>query len=251
MCGTYHQGTCPTPRVSKVACAQKKLSALEVYEQHQANYQPQDRHQPFDIMHSVTGDHLKYSNKKATDAELLKVADKKFTLRHYTTSKEGPPPFTTISSNFELVHRKIKTLQRTQGSNTNQDDWVRLGNTAFTFFLLVIDGEVPNRKFLAGATHYAEIDPDNLEHIAAAELENAEFFASPDLLHVKDLSSAKTVKGPLKDLKALMVASSGLKAISLGRTPAKGLLTAIDDQFAGTLEVKLPGSVFVAQWHTI
>lgn len=222
-----------------------------MYEQHQANYQPQDRTQPFEIMQSVTDDNLKFSNKKATEAELAKVADKKFTLRHYTTSKGGPPPFNTISSNFELVHRKIKTLQRTQGSNTNQDDWVRLGNTAFTFFLLAIDGEVANRKFLAGATHYAEIDPDNLEQMTAAGLGSAEFFASPDLLHTKDLSSAKAIKGPLKDLKALMVASSGLKAISLGRTSAQGLLKAIDGQFADTLEVKLPGSVIVAQWHTV
>ncbi|WP_371356094.1 hypothetical protein ACA087_06280 [Pseudomonas chlororaphis] len=229
----------------------KRVSALEMYERHQANYQPQDRIQPFEIMQSVTEDNLKFSNKKASDAELLKVADKKFTLRHYTTSKDGLPPFNTISSNFELVHRKIKTLQRTQGSNTNQDDWVRLGNTAFTFFLLAIDGEVANRKFLAGATHYAEIDPENQEQMTAAGLENAEFFASPDLLHTKDLSSAKAIKGPLKDLKPLMVASSGLKPISLGRTSAQGLLKAIDDQFSGTLEVKLPGSVIVAQWHRI
>ncbi|SDY43960.1 hypothetical protein SAMN03159453_00620 [Pseudomonas sp. NFIX28] len=221
-----------------------------MYERHQANYQPQDRTQPFEIMQSVTDDNLKFSDKKATDAELTKVADKKFTLRHYTTSKQGPPPFNTISSNFELVYRKIKTLQRTQGSNTNQDDWVRLGNTAFTFFLLAIDGEVANRKFLAGATHYAEIDPENQEQMAAAGLENAQFFASPDLLHTKDLSSAKAIKGPLKDLKALMVASSGLKPISLGRTSAQGLLKAIDDQFSGTLEVKLPGSVNVSQWHS-
>ncbi|MBU6959573.1 hypothetical protein KRR23_17770 [Pseudomonas sp. CVAP len=55
----------------------------------------------------------------------------------------------------------------------------------------------------------------------------------------------------LKDLKALLVASSGLKAISLGRTSAQGLLKTIDGQFSDTLEVKLPGSVIVAQWHTI
>jgi hypothetical protein len=222
-----------------------------VYEKYQATYQPQDRVQPFEMMHSVTRDNLTFNHKKATEAELLKVADKKFTLRHYTMSKDGPPAFNTISSNFELVHRKIKTLQRTQGSNTNQDDWVRLGNTAFTFFLLAIEGKVANRKFLAGATHYAEIDPDNLEQMTAAGLENAEFFASPDLLHIKDLSSAKAVKGSLKDLKAFMVANSGLKPISLGRTEAERLLVAIDDQFCGTLEVKLPGSVLVTQWHSV
>ncbi|WP_148050455.1 hypothetical protein [Pseudomonas brassicacearum] len=252
VCKSNHQGPCLTqPPSAASTSSQKPASALDMYEQHQTNYQPQNRTQPFEIMQSVTDDSLKFSDKKATDAELAKVADKKFTLRHYTTSKDGPPPFNTISSNFELVHRKIKTLQRTQGSNTNQDDWVRLGNTAFTFFLLAIDGEVANRKFLGGATHYAEIDPDNLEQMTAAGLENAEFFASPDLLHTKDLSSAKAIKGPLKDLKALMVASSGLKAISLGRTPAQGLLKAIDGQFADTLEVKLPGSVIVTQWHTI
>ncbi|MDI2145900.1 hypothetical protein KBJ94_28040 [Pseudomonas sp. ITA] len=235
----------------EAACSAKAGSALEVYEQYQANYQSQDRVQPFAIMHSITEGALKFSNKAASEAELLKVTDKKFTLRHYTVSKSGPPPFDTISSNFELVHRKIKTLQRTQGSNTNQDDWIRLGNTAFTFFLLAIDGKVANRKFLAGATHYAEIDPDDLAQMKAAGLEGAEFFASPDLLHLKDLSTAKAVKGPLKDLKALMIASAGLKPISLGRTDAERLLLAIDDQFSGTLEVKLPGSVIVSQWHSV
>ncbi|AMS16484.1 hypothetical protein A3218_19975 [Pseudomonas chlororaphis] len=201
------------------------------------------------MMRLITDGRLRFAHQRASEAALLKVADKKFTLRHYTTSKDGPPPFNTIASNFELVHRQIKTLQRTQGSNTNQDDWVRLGNTAFTFFLLAIDGQVAHRKFLAGATHYAEIDPQDPAQMAAAGLSEAEFFVSPDLLHVKDLSTAKAIKGPLKDLKALMVASSGLKPISLGRADAESLLAAIDDQFGGTLEIKLPGAISVTQWH--
>jgi hypothetical protein len=251
VCRTYHPGTCAVSPPREAAASQQLGSALDVYEQYQANYQPLDRTQPFEIMQAVTQDTLTFSNKAATEAELLKVADKKFTLRHYTTSKDGPPAFNTISSNFELVHRKIKTLHRTQGSNTNQDDWVRLGNTAFTFFLLAIDGKVAHRKFLAGATHYAEIDPDDLAQMTAAGLGEAQLFASPDLLHIKNLSSAKAIKGPLKDLKALMVASAGLKPISLGRTDAERLLAAIDDQFGGTLEVKLPGAVIVTQWHSV
>lgn len=216
MCRTYYPGACAISPSSEAAASQQLGLALDVYEQYQATYQAQDRTQPFEIMHAVTQDNLAFSNKAATEAELLKVADKKFTLRRYTTSKDGPPAFNTISSNFELVHRKIKTLHRTQGSNTNQDDWVRLGNTAFTFFLLAIDGKVAHRKFLAGATHYAEIDPDDLEQMTAAGLGEAQLFASPDLLHIKDLSSAKAIKGSLKDLKALMVASAGLKPISWG-----------------------------------
>lgn len=127
---------------------------------------------------------------------------------------------------------------------------MRLGNTAFTFFLLAVDGKVAQRKFLAGATHYAEIGPDDLEQMAAG-LSDAELFASPDLLHTKDLSSAKAIRGPLKDLKALMVASSGLKPIILGRADAERLLTAIDEPFGGTLEVKVPGAVNVTQWHRV
>ncbi|TMU73935.1 hypothetical protein FGA82_21935 [Pseudomonas fluorescens] len=251
LCRTYHEGGCTVSPPEAASSSSKPGSAQHIYETYQATYQPQDRRQPFEIMHAVTQGQLNFTSPQASQAVLEKVAHMKFTLRHYTSSADGPPAFNTISSNFELVHRHIKTLQRTQGSNTNQDDWVRLGNTAFTFFLLAVDGKVAQRKFLAAATHYAEIDPDDLEQMAAAGLSDAELFASPDLLHTKDLSTAKAIRGPLKDLKALMVASSGLKPIMLGRTAAERLLTAIDEPFGGTLEIKVPGAVNVTQWHRV
>jgi hypothetical protein len=48
-----------------------------------------------------------------------------------------------------------------------------------------------------------------------------------------------------------MLASAKLSKVALGHTSAEGLLKAIDDQFSCTLEVKVPGSVRVTQWHKI
>jgi hypothetical protein len=188
-------------------------------------------------MKDVTNDSLSFSEKKASQKQIDKVSNKKFALRHYTKSVDGPPPYNTINPNFELVNTGVKTLNRTQGSNTNEDDWNRLGNTAFTFFLLAIDGNVSNRGFLE--------DPGLLP---ALGLDTAEFFASPDLLHEKDLSAAKAVKGPLSELKSLMIASSELPPIQLGIMQAAPLLEVIDTKFKGSLEIKIPGSVPVSRW---
>jgi hypothetical protein len=248
-CRTNHTGACatkqPTPSSSD---SRKSATAQEILDKYKSGYSATDRVLPFTIMIDVTNDSLNFSEKKATQKQIDKASNKKFTLRHYTKLVDGSDPYHTIKPNFELVNTGIKTLNRTQGSNTNEDDWNRLGNTAFTFFLLAIDGNVSNRGFLASMTHYAEFDLEAPGLLRAQGLDTAEFFASPDLLHEKDLSATKAVKGPLSELKSLMIASSELPAIQLGIMQAAPLLEVIDTKFERSLEIKIPGSVTVSKW---
>lgn len=248
-CRTNHTGACATKQSTPPSSdSGKSASAQEILDKYKSGYSATDRVLPFTLMKDVTNDSLSFSEKKASQKQIDKVSNKKFALRHYTKSVDGPPPYNTINPNFELVNTGVKTLNRTQGSNTNEDDWNRLGNTAFTFFLLAIDGKVSERRFLASMTHYAEFDLEDPGLLPALGLDTAEFFASPDLLHEKDLSAAKAVKGPLSELKSLMIASSELPPIQLGIMQAAPLLEVIDTKFKGSLEIKIPGSVPVSRW---
>ncbi|KAA1183128.1 hypothetical protein [Photorhabdus heterorhabditis] len=229
-----------------------KVKAEDIFNQFKSKFDPYDRELPFDIMNKTTNNEIKFSSEKAKDDYLAKVKDKTFTLRHYTAGNgQEKPTFDEISSNFNLVNKGIKTLNRTQGSNTNEDDWNRLGNTAFTFYLLAIDGEVSNRKFLSNTTHFAEINIEDSEELKELGLDQAEFFASPDLLHEKNLSQAPAVKGKLSDLKSLLLKRSGISSVQLGRLDAKTILKSIDNEFGNSLEIKIPGNVNVNKWNKI
>ena len=229
--------------------------AIDIYNEYKKDYSDTDRRLPFDMMADITDNQLRFKTTKATEAMLGKVENKRFTLRHYTvgSKKDSEPSFNQIASNYSLVHRSLKTLGG-KGGNTNEKDWTKAGNSAFTFFLLAIDGEVNERKFLQSMTHFAEYDLENeaLEAALGKGFESVEFFASPDVLdpkHSADLGAVPMVKGRLKDLKALLVGVSGVSAVQIGRMPARDLLNKIDLAFGGTLEIKIPGSVNVRTWH--
>ncbi|MBS9426700.1 hypothetical protein [Photorhabdus akhurstii] len=229
----------------------EKPKAEDIFNQYKDRFSPSDRKLPFEIMNDITNNEIKFSSETAPANLLDKVKDKKFTLRHYTTAQIEEPVFNEIGSNFNLVNEGKKTLKRTQGSNTNEDDWNRLGNTAFTFFLLAINGEVSDRKFLSNTTHFAEVDIENPAELKEIGLDEAEFFASPDLLHEKKLSQAPAVKGKLSDLKSLLLKQSGINPVQLGRLDAKGILERIDSKFNGSLEIKIPGNVKVKEWKKV
>jgi len=219
-------------------------SAQEVFERYGARYQPDDRAYPFEMMDEITQNKLNYSKESLSANNLKKIADMKFTLRHYTSAPAGQTPsFNEIATNMDLVKKGVKSLSRSSGSNTNEDDWRRLGNTGFSFFLLSINGEVTDRKFLANSTHYAEFSIDDLIQALGPD---TEFFASADLLHEKNLASAKAIKGKLGDLKSLLVTAAGISTVQLGRLDAKALLSKIDAAFGNTLEIKIPGNVKLA-----
>uniref|UniRef100_UPI0028A6DB74 hypothetical protein n=1 Tax=Pseudescherichia sp. TaxID=2055881 RepID=UPI0028A6DB74 len=225
-------------------------SAQEVFERYGARYQPDDRAYPFEMMDEITQNKLNYSKESLSANNLKKIAGMKFTLRHYTSAPAGQTPsFNEIATNMDLVKKGVKSLSRSSGSNTNEDDWRRLGNTGFSFFLLSINGEVTDRKFLANSTHYAEFSIDDLIQALGPD---TEFFASADLLHEKNLASAKAIKGKLGDLKSLLVTAAGISTVQLGRLDAKALLSKIDAAFGNTLEIKIPGNVkFAGPWKKV
>ena len=231
-------------------------TATGIYEEYQQRYSDTDRQLPFEMMVDITDNRLNFKTRKAPETMLAKVKDRRFTLRHYTVGSNGgeEPSFKQIASNFSLVHKGVKTLGG-KGGNTNEKDWTKAGNSAFTFFLLAIDGEVNERKFLQSMTHYAEYDleDDNaLEAALGKDFATVEFFASPDVLdpkHSSDLGAVPMVRGRLNDLKALLVGNSGISPVQVGRMQARELLNTIDQAFGGTLEIKIPGSINVRTWH--
>ncbi|OTA14567.1 insecticidal toxin, SepC/Tcc class [Xenorhabdus vietnamensis] len=230
----------------------EKKSAEEVFDEYKAEHLPEDREFPFRMMAGITDNKLSFSSQQAPQKSMEKIQDMKFTLRHYTSTKESKPPFDELSTNMDLVKKGVKTLKRSSGSNTNDDDWNRLGNTAFTFYLLAIDGEVSDRKFLSNTTHYTEYDLSDTKEINKLFGEGTEFFASPDLLHHKDLSVVKAVKGKLTDLKSLLIAVSGISSVQLTslKSNPKELLKKIDEKFGNSLEIKIPGNVKVKKWNS-
>ncbi|WP_422776348.1 RHS repeat domain-containing protein [Pseudomonas mediterranea] len=230
-------------------------TAAGIYDAYKEGYSDTDRQLPFKMMTEITQNALNFKTNKAPPSVLAKTEGKRFTLRHYTVGNKGEaPPFMEIASNFALVHRKVKTLGA-KGGNTNEKDWTKAGNSAFTFFLLAVDGEVNERRFLQGMTHYAEYDLEDdkaLEAALGAGFAEVEFFASPDVLdpkHSAKLENVPMVKGRLKDLKALLLGNSGISPVQVGRMDARALLDTIDRAFGGSLEIKLPGSIKVQAWQ--
>ncbi|MBD0687402.1 toxin [Pseudomonas sp. PSB18] len=230
-------------------------TAAGIYDAYKEGYSDTDRQLPFKMMAEITQNALNFKTNKAPPSVLAKTEGKRFTLRHYTVGDKGEaPPFMEIASNFALVHRKVKTLGA-KGGNTNEKDWTKAGNSAFTFFLLAVDGEVNERRFLQGMTHYAEYDLEDdkaLEAALGAGFAEVEFFASPDVLdpkHSAKLENVPMVKGRLKDLKALLLGNSGISPVQVGRMDARALLDTIDRAFGGSLEIKLPGSIKVQAWQ--
>lgn len=231
-------------------------TATGIFETYKEGYSDTDRQLPFKMMADITGNKLNFKVNKAPSGMLEKTQAKRFTLRHYTVSgtKGDTPPFMEIASNFSLVHKNVKTLGG-KGGNTNEKDWTKAGNSAFTFFLLAVDGEVNERRFLNAMTHFAEYDIEDdkaMESALGAGFENVEFFASPDVLdpkHSSNLATVPMVKGRLKDLKALLLGNSGISPVQVGRMDSRSLLNSIDGAFGGSLEIKIPGSIKVNTWH--
>ncbi|KVE36314.1 hypothetical protein WS68_04745 [Burkholderia sp. TSV86] len=221
----------------------------ELLKQYRDSYDPHDRNLPFEIMERVTGGLIKFEQDMANENILNAAKDIKFTIRHYTKFEPGASKFDEIASNFHLTAKNIKEdNSRASGSNTNRDDWERLGNTFFTFFLLSIKGEVPKRGFLSDRTHYAEIDVENIEELESLGLENVDFFASQDLIAVKDLSKASAVKGKLSDLKSIILKKLNLPPLFIKKMGGKEILQALDEKFKGPLEIKIPGNVKANHW---
>ncbi|MHA3734907.1 RHS repeat domain-containing protein [Pseudomonas sp. Eth.TT006] len=232
-------------------------TAIEIFESYKDNYSDVDRVKPYTMMNDITESRLKFKTAKASASVLEKTKDLKFTLRHYSynfATKGAAPSHMEIKSNFSLVNNKLKTLGG-KGGNTSEKDWSKAGNMGFTFFLLAINGEVNERRFLASMTHFAEYDLENDRQLRDAfgdSFDSLEFFASPDVLdpkHSSELSAVPMIKGQLKDLKAMLLGNSGISPVQVGRMDARAMLDSLDKSFHGTLEIKIPGSVKVGIWN--
>ncbi|MHC8301658.1 RHS repeat domain-containing protein [Pseudomonas sp. ZS1P83] len=231
-------------------------SATGIFDTYKEGYSDTDRNLPFKMMADITDNKLNFKTAKASPGMLEKTQTKRFTLRHYSVagSKGDAPPFMEIASNFSLVHKNVKTLGG-KGGNTNEKDWTKAGNSAFTFFLLAVDGEVNERRFLNSMTHFAEYDIEDdkaMEAGLGTGFKDVEFFASPDVLdpkHSSNLATVPMVKGRLKDLKSLLLGNSGISPVQLGRMDSRSLLNSIDGAFGGSLEIKIPGTIKVKTWN--
>ncbi|WP_053147425.1 RHS repeat domain-containing protein [Pseudomonas sp. Pf153] len=230
-------------------------SAIGIYATYKDRYSDTDRQLPFTMMADITGNALNFKNSKAPPSMLEKAKEKRFTLRHYTSGEGGKAPaFETIAPFFSLIYQEIKKLGG-KGGNTAEKDWTKAGNIAFTFFLLAVDGQVNERRFLQSTTHFAEYDLEDdkaLEAALGVGFEQVEFFASPDVLHPEhaaNLGAVPAVKGRLKDLKALLLGNSGLSPVQVKTMDSAALLEQIDRAFGGSLEIKIPGSVNVKSWY--
>ncbi|MBV4487396.1 RHS repeat protein [Pseudomonas sp. SWRI153] len=233
-------------------------SAIEIFESFKGKYSDTDRVLPYTMMSEITQGKLQFKTAKASLAVLEKTTPLRFTLRHYSYNRDNKgaiPAHMEIRSNFSLVNSQTMKLGG-KGGNTSEKDWTKAGNMGFTFFLLAINGEVNERRFLAGMTHFAEYDLEDdkaLKEAFGGSFDSLEFFASPDVLdpkHSSDMSAVPMVKGRLKELKAVLLGNSGISPVQVGRMDARTMLDSLDKTFHGTLEIKIPGAVKVGKWHT-
>ena len=125
---------------------------------------------------------------KTAEPIFKKIMSFNWSLRHYTTSETGMPTYNYVGSSAELEVRGIG------GKNTRNKDWNKLGNTAFAFLLLCINGIAPKRGFLSKCTHYSEYPITDIPAL----------WISGDLLSVKDkdLDKVKAFKGAGANVKA-------------------------------------------------
>ena len=237
------------------------------------DYDEFDRKFPFEFMQSITSHQLNFKKRhvgKEIDSWLrfqtyspekiaeftLKLSNAlrhTFTLRHYARTNTHP----NIKSNFALLKEGV-----IKNSNTAVKDWSALGNTAFTFWWFCIDGVVPtkNRGFIQSAQYYDEIalDDDSLRNKG---LEDAEFFASSDLLpHAESYPTAATkpvlLRGKIKDIAKIifgyLMSTGKCTRVQLNQyktaSHAQPMLDRIDDNFP-VFEVKIPGTVKNPDWQ--
>lgn len=136
---------------------------------------------------------------------------KRWTFRHYTNEK-----FPSIQSLADLEAQGIDASK-----NTNDRDWEELGNQGYVFGLVAVDGKVPSRTWLSTMKYYAEYDLRDLPSI----------WVSADML-----TPEGRTKGSFQGAGEAVIAQLSRMLGFQGQNEAQ----AIDAQFDGTLEAKVP-----------
>lgn len=194
-----------------------------------------------DLVGKHSGLNLQNNIEEAKDNELkglnkitaTNIFEKPWTIRHYTQSEAGEPPYRELLPTAELLTRGIKE----KSSNTNPKDWNSIGNVGFGFYLLCIDGIAPKRSFLSNCTHYAEFDITSYSKT---------IFVSGDML-ASASGKEKAEAGFKGSGTAVKVALSSLK---IDRSSPEKFLSGLDHMFPN-FEVKVPGKQTVDKWHKI
>ncbi len=171
--------------------------------------------------------YLKFDLKSATPPKTSKIMknklkDLKITLRHYTAFKDEANKYNEIKSAAQL-----KGTGEAATSNTSKTDADKIGNTHFTFHLIVINGIPPKRGFLGRATHYVE---NKLEDIA-------DMWISADMLTMtkEQIAQAKVYRGSGEDIKNALIG----EIAQMGITDVQVIQNKLDDTFPN-LEAKVP-----------
>jgi hypothetical protein len=165
---------------------------------------------------------------------------KRWTLRHYSDrgTDATPPEFAELKSALQLGVSKADegnepaaVAEKTKKSgHTGDRDWNKYGNTGNTFFLLFIDAKaVEKQKFLAHAKWYAEVGLGDVK----------------DLWISSDWLDEAAIAGPALHGSGAAVHQALLELG--GNLSGTHFVTALMSHFHN-LEVKVPGSVPVAEW---
>ncbi|WP_079249297.1 DUF4157 domain-containing protein [Streptomyces sp. IMTB 2501] len=198
-------------------------------------FRPGEGQSEFDILDSIK----QASQQRIPTVRKRQAADllsKRWTIRHYTgRDPQSPPSFTEIASTYE------NAAAGRASEHTNVADWRSLGNIKFTFYLVAVDGKVPQRNWLNNTHWYAEWDLDEIQDcwVSADLLEKMNKTMDADEARAA-MKTAKAFRGTGAQLKELLAVS----AFGSGNDPAAALDTAI----GGPFELKVPGGLTVTEW---
>lgn len=156
---------------------------------------------------------------------------KRWTIRHYAgKDPKNRPTFREIASTYD------NALAGRVGGHTNVADWRTLGNIKFTFYLVAVDGKVPQRNWLNDTHWYAEWDLDKIEECWVSADLLAKMNKPKDADAAREaMKSVKAFRGSGKELKKLLAA----RAYNSGNDPAQ----ALDSVIGGAFELKVPGGL--------
>jgi hypothetical protein len=176
------------------------------------------------------------------------VLGAQWTIRHYASSPKGrkgsPPDHNEINSAFILTGWNI-TLK-----HTNLADWRHVGNIGFTFHVIAINGEVPDRKWLGDTDWYAEWSFDEVDDCWVSgdllgPLNTAKNTADAERVFTDRVAGNRIFRGTgpqVREALALRLGQSG------AGMDAKDRVRELDKVVGDTLELKVAHTLKVKEW---
>jgi hypothetical protein len=167
---------------------------------------------------------------------------RRWTLRHYTPSgaarlhgdaEDKAPEWREVRSTVSLGMAGLgNTSKEKKSGHTTDTDWNRYGNVGNTFYVLCIDGKLASdQPFLKNCKWYAEFDFASIPNL----------WLSSDWLDEKGIIG-EAFRGSGENVKRVLIQR-------IGRVPSTDMFLQTLAQNYHNLEVKVPGSLAVSQWH--